>query len=204
MLRFCKDRIRISFGFLLLSAWFAWGCGGEMLAAVLLASAVHELGHFLMLRSFGARIRGLRVEMLGMVMETDMSHLSYLQELAATVAGPGANLLSAIFLAEQEKGFVLAGANLALCLFNLLPLSPLDGGRAVELCLVWLLGPDRGEVLAGRLGRCCGLILGTGLLFLMGAAKGNLWLLPPALAALGGAVKNRKKTGFFRKKCLHS
>ena len=45
-----------------------------MLAAVLLASAVHELGHFLVLRAFGARIRGLRVEILGMVMETDLQN----------------------------------------------------------------------------------------------------------------------------------
>ena len=202
MLRFCKDRIRVSFGFLLIIAWFAWGCGGEALAAVMLASAVHELGHFLVLRAFGARIRGFRVEMLGMVMETDMSRLSYPQELAATLAGPAANLLFAVLLGKYGGSFVLAGANLALCLFNLLPLPPLDGGRTVELCLVWLCGIDRGEVLAGRLGRCCALILGVGLLFFVGAAGGNLWLLPPALAALGGAVKDRRKEGFFRKKCL--
>lgn len=204
MLRFCKDRIRVSFGFLLLIAWFAWGCGEEALAAVLLASAVHELGHFLVLRAFGARIRGLRVEMLGMVMETDTSRLSYPQELAATLAGPGANLLFAVLSTKYGGSFVLTGANLTLCLFNLLPLPPLDGGRAAELCLVWLRGIDRGEVLAERLGRCCGLILGAGLIFFVSATGGNLWLLPPALTALGGAVKDRKKAGFFRKKCLQS
>jgi stage IV sporulation protein FB len=204
MLQLCKGCIRISFGFFLLSGWFAWGCGGEALAAVLLASMVHELGHFLVLRLFGARIRGLRLEMLGMVMETDTSQLSYPKELAAALAGPAANLLFAAFLAGRERWLILVGANLSLCLFNLLPIPPLDGGRAAELCLVWFLGPDRGEALAGILGRCCGLLLGAGLLFLMAAAKGNLWLLPPALSALGMAIKRRKKVSFFRKKCLHS
>ena len=204
MLQLCKGRLRISFGFFLLSGWFGWGCGGEALAAVLLASMVHELGHFLVLRILGARIRGIRLEMLGVVMETDTFRLSYPKELAAALAGPAANLLFAAFLAGRERCLVLVGANLSLCLFNLLPIPPLDGGRAAELCLVWLWGPDRGEVLAERLGRVCRLAFGAGLLCLMAAAKGNLWLLPPALAALGGAAKRRKKVGFFRKKCLHS
>ena len=171
---------------------------------MLLVSMVHELGHFLMLRILGARIRGLRLEMLGMVMETDTSRLSYPKELAAALAGPAANLLFAALLAGRERSLVLVGANLSLCLFNLLPIPPLDGGRAAALCLLWLRGPDRGEVLAERLGRVCSLAFGAGLLFLMAAAKGNLWLLPPALAALGGVSKRRKKAAFFRKKCLHS
>ena len=92
-----------------------------------MVSMVHELGHFLMLRILGARIRDLRLEMLGMVMETDTSRLSYPKELAAALAGPAANLLFAVLLAGREKSLVLVGANLSLCLFNLLPIPPLDG-----------------------------------------------------------------------------
>lgn len=206
MLRFCKGRVQISLGFLLLMAWFAWGCGGETLAAVLLASAVHELGHLLVLLALGARIRGFRAEVLGMVMETDVFGLSYPKELAAVLAGPAANLLFAAALSAgpSEERFILMGANIVLCLFNLLPIPPLDGGRAAGLFLIWLLGVERGERLAGWIGRGCGALLGTGLLFLMCFARGNLWLLPPALAALGGGRIRRKKAEFFQKKCLHS
>lgn len=42
-----RDRIRISGGFWLLAAWFTLVNGWQLLAVILSAAALHELGHLL-------------------------------------------------------------------------------------------------------------------------------------------------------------
>ena len=166
-----------------------------MLTCVLLASTIHELGHFAVLRLFGARVGGLRVHALGAVMETDTARLSYAQELAATLAGPGANLLLAVgcSLWDAEQCLVLIGASLVLGAFNLLPVLPLDGGRALYLLVAWLLGAPAGERVSRMISLVCALLLGLGLIFLMIRTGGSLWLFPPAVAALAAAMKRCRK-----------
>ena len=134
MSRRSECRIQISSGFFLLAAWFGVVNGWRLLAVVLGAAAVHEMGHWAVLKCMGAPITGLRLNVFGAVMETDRTSLSYGGELAAVLAGPAANLLCAVLLSLADKeASVLIGANLILCMFNLLPVRPLDGGRALYL-----------------------------------------------------------------------
>ena len=121
----------VSGGFLLLTGWFAVSCGWETTLLVLGAAALHELGHILCLRRFGAPIRRLRIGVLGAVLETGGT-MSYGRELAAVLAGPLANLLAAVLLGWLGYP-VSAGANAVLGAFNLLPVSPLDGRRIWRL-----------------------------------------------------------------------
>lgn len=185
---------RVSAGFLLLCLWFGWACGWQTLAVVLLAAGVHEGGHLLALRLLGARVRGFRVGLLGAVLETDSAALSYPGELLAVLAGPGANLLLALLCRRQA---VLAGSSIVLGLFNLLPLPALDGGRALELLLTWMLGVEAGERIGGALGRLFALALGAGLLYLMVRTGGSFWLLPPCIASFGAVGKKNKKNRIF-------
>ena len=127
-----ESRVRVSAGFCLLVVWFGLANGWRLLATVLGAAAVHELGHCLALRCFGASCGGLRVGIFGAVLETDGRRLSYGGELVCVLAGPGANLLCALLAtAGGDRWTVMAGAHLTLCVFNLLPLRPWDGGRAL-------------------------------------------------------------------------
>ena len=137
-------RIRVSGGFVLLAGWFVLANGWEPLVTVLGAAAVHEWGHWVLLRMLGAEVTGFRLSVLGAVLETDSGRLSYGGELAAVLAGPAANLLSALALTAVAKGRwpAAVGANLILCAFNLLPIRPLDGGRALYL-LTAGPGPSR-------------------------------------------------------------
>mgnify|MGYP003095173162 CR=1 FL=1 len=123
-----RDRIRISGGFWLLAAWFTLVNGWQLLAVILSAAALHELGHLLVLRLLGARVRELRVSVFGAELMTSAARLSYPGEIAAVLAGPAVNLLCALVLGGAHA-WVAAGAHLSLCLFNLLPVRPLDGGR---------------------------------------------------------------------------
>ena len=100
MWRLCdlRERIRISPGFCLLAAWFTLGSGWELLGTVLGAAALHELGHCGALRLLGVPVTGLRIGIFGAELAADRRGLSYPGELAAVLAGPGANLLCALLL----------------------------------------------------------------------------------------------------------
>lgn len=179
---------------MLLTAWFAAASGWRPLATVLAAAAVHELGHLAVLRLLGGRAMGLYLSALGAVLEVDSARLSYGGELAAVLAGPGANLLCAAALAALEGEYhAFIGANMVLCVFNLLPIRPLDGGRALELLVSWLAGPGTGDFAAQWVGSACAVGLGAFLTWLMYRAGGNLWLIPPVVGlvrwALPGAVR---------------
>ena len=153
---------------------------------VLAAAAVHEAGHYLALRLLGGRVTKLRLTLFGAEMETDNHHVSYGGEVLAALAGPFANLIWAWLLVKTGDGTQpeLVGANITLALFNLLPIRPLDGGRALGQLTAWVLGPTAGETVC----RCGAAVFGTALAALLGyvmwCTGGSLWLLPPMAALL--------------------
>ena len=173
----------LSPAFCLLIAWFAAANGLRPLLTILTAAAIHECGHLLILRLCGAHVFGFRLSVLGAVLETDCARLSYGRELAAICAGPAANFLAAsLFGAAGNPYPALSGANLALCAFNLLPVRPLDGGRALECAVSCAAGPAAGDRIARVISAFSAAALAIALASLMWISRGNLWLLPAAFA----------------------
>lgn len=166
---------------------------------VLGAAAVHELGHCLALWRLGARITGLRIGILGAVLETDSRNLSYGGELLAVLAGPAANLLSAMLLTLVGgiRWAVPVGAHLVLGVFNLLPVGPLDGGRALYLLTAWFAGPAAAEWALRWIGAAAAVSLAAGICCLMWRTGGSLWLLPAAVGLLGAVAPKRGKGSFL-------
>lgn len=174
-----KPEVRVSVGACLLVGWFAMVNGWRMAGLVLSAAALHELGHYMMLRLLGDRVAALRISVFGAVMTADGAALSYGREMAAVLAGPAVNLLAGLVLARLGYP-TAAGAHLVLCAFNLLPVRPLDGGRAMYLLVSWVAGPAAGETVCRWLGGCIALSLATALVWLVVRSGGSLWLLPAA------------------------
>ena len=156
---FSERGLRVSRSFWLLVLLAAVVSPFSVALSVLLAAALHECGHLLALRAFHVPVEGLHLSAFGAVIHArGARRLSYGRELIVTLAGCGMNLvcgfLTALFALQVswENGFVLAGAHLLLCAFNLLPIPPLDGAHTLCLAVSSLFGPvagDRTAVLAG-------------------------------------------------------
>jgi len=195
-----KLPVQFSAGFFLLAAWFGAANGWQMLGMVLGSALLHEAGHWGALYLLGGRVNAVRIGVLGAVMEMDSDRLSYAQELLVVLAGPGMNLLCAglgLWIGDR-KWLTAIGGHLTLGAFNLLPIRPLDGGRALYLLTCWISGPMVGERLCRLFGTITGAVLAGFLCVCMWCSRGSLWLLPAAAAAIGITLREGfGKTAFL-------
>ena len=107
-------------------------CADEsgVLPLFLLAAAVHECGHLLVLCLAGGTVQRLCLTACGAVLRCSLPSAPCARA-AICLAGPAASFaLTAI--ASPLGAYRLAGASALLGLFNLLPLPPLDGGMALR------------------------------------------------------------------------
>ena len=124
------SRIQVRDGFLVLLA--ALWCADEsgVLPIFLLAAAVHECGHLIVIRLSGGTVHRLCLTACGAVLKCSLPP-SPLSRAAICLAGPAASF-ALTALANPLGAYRLAGASALLGLFNLLPVPPLDGGMALR------------------------------------------------------------------------
>ncbi len=166
---------------------------------------LHELGHAFVALRHGIGIDGITLWMFGGVARLQSDSDSPGTEFKVAIAGP--IVTAAITLLCMAAGVALSGAesfrdaaltsggtegsgiealigwlagiNVLVLLFNLVPAFPLDGGR-IARAIAWKLTGDRGRAtrFAGTLGRGFGfLLIGFGgYLLVRGDVVGGLWL----------------------------
>jgi Zn-dependent protease len=169
--------------------WLAGAAGAGLFLGSLLA---HEVGHALVARRAGLRVRGITLWLLGGVAQLEDEPASPGDELRVAIVGPAVSLALAVGFGLAAAALSLAGVptlavvvaawlalgNAALAVFNLLPAAPLDGGRVLR-GLLWRRHGNR--VRASVTATRAGVWVGAGLIAygLLGAFTGwgfgTLW-----------------------------
>lgn len=182
-------QIEASPGFLLLLGILFWlDEGVGLLPWGLAACVLHELGHIAAAAVFGGRVERLSLTVVGAELRIDYRvPLTYVQDSLVALAGPGTNLLAGgLFLALNWE--LAAALTLAVGVFNLLPILPLDGGRVVYGLIADRLDPDWAERLMTALSGCLvGVLVGVGAV--AAAYYANVTLLLTALWLLAGVLR---------------
>ncbi len=193
--RIAGSEIRIHVTFLLLLAWIGiaqYSQGGTNAAidgvafiiAVFTCVVLHELGHALAARRYGITTPDITLLPIGGLARLSRIPEKPSEEIVIALAGPAVNVVIAAILilafgAELQPGVMseiedpsygfltrLAGVNIFLVLFNLIPAFPMDGGRVLRALLAFKLGRRRATEIAARIGQ--GLAFLFGFLGLMG------------------------------------
>lgn len=161
-----NSRLELTPGFALLLAGLYCLTTEELFWAFLLGTGLHELGHLAVLALCGQPVRRLRLTAMGATIETGL--LPYGQEFLSALAGPAADLL--LFVVLRRLWPVAAVLALGLGLFNLLPIWPLDGGRALAALAGRFMSQEEGTVVRQIAAGAAGTFL------VLGAASAS-WLL---------------------------
>jgi Zn-dependent protease len=174
--------VRIHFTFFLLLAVYgalAWRSGGPQVAVstvlfiVLLFVCVvlHEFGHVFAARGYGIRTSDVTLLPIGGIASLERMPEKPAQEIVVALAGPAVNLVIAAVLIgvlgarfdltevtqlEQATSTMtgrVAFANIMLCVFNLIPAFPMDGGRVLRALLAVRMGYTRATRVAASIGQ---------------------------------------------------
>jgi Zn-dependent protease/CBS domain-containing protein len=203
--------VRLHFTFVLLLVFLLFvGIGnrqsGAMTALYILALfasvLLHEVGHTLVARRYGIRTLEIVMYPIGGVARPERQPAPR-EELWIALAGPMVNLLiAAVLLAwvAAHQGLLalkelaeptdanlaqrIALGNLLLCVFNLLPAYPMDGGRILRSFLALHRPEEEATRIAAGAGQMLAILMGLG-----GLLWGNFMLMFVALFVYLGAFQ---------------
>ncbi len=165
---------------------------GLITALMLFASVVaHELGHSFVAIRQGIDVKSITLFIFGGLASLEKESETPSEAFWVAVAGPLVSLMlwvifETLSITNAASGVfsailgAIASVNLALCLFNLIPGLPLDGGNILK-AIVWKItgNPHRGVIFASRVGQIFGWIaIASGLLpLLLVGSLANFWNL---------------------------
>ena len=182
---------------------------GSIASLVLFASVVaHEFAHAIVARRLGIPIGNITLFLFGGVASILREPGTPGDELKMAAAGPAASVVialvfGAIALGAAQLhwmwiatfGLFLAGANLVLAVFNLLPAFPSDGGRILRAALWKITGSQARATSAASVVSAviAALLVVTGGYMALHQAWRGIWLIFIALFLLQAAIASGRQ-----------
>ncbi len=160
-----NEGMKISGGFCLMMAAMLLMIPIKWLAAAIIAAAFHELCHYLAICYLSGKTQALRLN--AFAARLPLPEMSSGREALCALAGPIGGL-TLLLCAHWMPRLAICGAMQSF--YNLLPIYPLDGGRALRNALVLILPPPRAATVCGALEKLCKVCI------LLLAIYGSIWL----------------------------
>ena len=141
--------------------------------AVLISVIVHELGHALVMRSYGGRPRIVLYGFGGLAI-TERMPTSWFQNVVTSLAGPFFGIFFYVVVEVLIRQFGIPAndtfrwlvaclllINLYWSLFNLVPIYPLDGGHVARELLTRFMSASTGIIISLWLSIICCAVVGA-------------------------------------------
>ena len=161
----------------------------KWLAAFFTAVFVHECAHIIAVKACGGKIVSMKIGTSGIIME--ITELSLFWEWICAMAGPAGSMILLPLARWMPRTAICAAVHL---LYNLLPIYPLDGGRALRCLAEILFSPTTADKICRAAETS--VLLTVGILSFMGSFLWKLGFAPLLLGTLVfyRAVKNSLQT----------
>lgn len=170
----------------------AWSAGLVMALLLFGSVLLHELGHSLVARSQGIKVKSITLFLFGGIAAIEEESKTPGEAFQVAIAGPSVSIALFVLLALLSQALPassltqvmiadLARINLVLAIFNLIPGLPLDGGQVLKAA-VWKATGNRFQAVrwAARAGQFLGwlaITAGIALDFFTGELVSGLWLV---------------------------
>lgn len=170
----------------------AWSAGLVMALLLFGSVLLHELGHSLVARSQGIKVKSITLFLFGGIAAIEEESKTPGEAFQVAIAGPSVSIALFVLLALLSQALPassltqvmitdLARINLVLAIFNLIPGLPLDGGQVLKAA-VWKVTGNRFQAVrwAARAGQFLGwlaIAAGIALDFVTGELVSGLWLV---------------------------
>ncbi len=172
-------RVRFGFGGIVMLLGMIFTSGGYSGLIMLLAAAIHELGHIVCARLLGLELSEMTLDFAGAKISVRGEATAYQQEFLLSISGAAANLLAVLLVlfvsavsGNIERVFYIFGginepsgaegviyifvmSSFAQAVVNLLPIRNFDGGQALSCVLSPCLGLRCSELIVNILSSVC-------------------------------------------------
>ena len=186
-----KGEFNISFSFALMVALLLCCDKTGMMTVSLVSIFVHEMGHLVMLYVLKLPPRRVNFRLCGIEIVESRLYCGYSAQIAVAASGPLINiLLGLIFLpfSYLPIAAIVSASNIVIGVFNLLPLSQLDGGEILCCAMSAFMSEQKGKKISRIIDMLFILLLITGGVYIFLMPNHNPTLLITAVYLLVYAI----------------